>query len=97
LEYEAFCWFQRLENLSEVLRVLIEDDSLMLGDIESKVSLWGFGNNPSPIRHYLTGYFALKNGRLELSERHLRAALKSGCFDHIANQIRIDIAKASKN
>jgi hypothetical protein len=57
--------------------------------------LWGFGRNPSPIRHYFTGYLALKLGRREMARQHLTEALASGCFKQIAERIQRDVERAA--
>ncbi len=85
---DAVPWFDRLADLNEALRVLLEEDELM-GE------LWGFGRNPSPIRHYLVGYLALKLGRNGLARQHLSEALASGCFKQVAERIERDLQRAA--
>ena len=77
-------WFERLADPAHVLQILLEQE-------ENMNELWGFGRNPSPIRHYLTGYFALNLGHNELARRHLNEALKSNCFDLVAERIERDL------
>ena len=81
-------WFGRLADPNEALRVLLEED-------ESMGELWGFGRNPSPIRHYLAGYFALKLGENGLARQHLSEALASGCFKQVAERIERDVQRAA--
>jgi hypothetical protein len=71
---EGMQWFRRISDRREVLRILIEDD-------EDLMSLWGFGNKPSPTRSYLTGYVARALGNTALAKRELDAAVTSKCFD----------------
>ena len=83
---DAFPWFERLSDASEILRIL-----------ESKTSdddTWGFGAFSSPIRHYLTGYTALFLKKYDLSIAHLEMALVLNRFQKVNDQIRSDIASA---
>lgn len=85
---DGLFWFGRLADPSEALRVLVEDDE--------KDELWGFGANPSPCRHYLTGYVALMLGRHEVARQHLAEALASGCFEHVAERMQRDLGIAAQ-
>jgi hypothetical protein len=66
-------WFGRFGNMKEVLRTLLED-------AESNESTFGFGANPSPIRHFMTGFTALTTGKTLLAIERIQKALDSGCF-----------------
>ena len=77
-------WFERFSDCEEVLRTLLEDD-------ENMQKLWGFGLNPSPIRHYMTGYVSHHVGQNELAERHLKKAIESGCFNGVASEMKCDL------
>ncbi len=85
---DGFPWFERLAEPSEALRILLEENECM-------GKLWGFGRNPSPIRHYLTGYFALTLGRSETARHHLREALASGRFSQVAERIKRDLERTA--
>jgi hypothetical protein len=65
-------WFARLRDDAEVLRILREE--------REDEQLWGFGNKPSPIRHFLSGYVALAVGELEFARASLQAAGESASF-----------------
>ena len=88
---DAFPWFDRLRDDREVLRTLVEDKN----NIGEPGATWGFGNNPSPSRHYLTGFVALQLGEDAMALEHLRAALDSKCFtlhgmeDELCERIRL--------
>ena len=66
-------WFTRFDDPKEILRTLLEDS-------EGNESTHGFGANPSPMRHFLTGFTALAEGQTSLAKEHLGKALVSGCF-----------------
>lgn len=66
-------WFARYASPSDVLRTLQESD-------EKMSDAWGFGCNPSPIRHYMTAYTARRLGNSTLEEQCLAKAIESGCF-----------------
>ena len=83
----ALQWFDRLRDKSEVLRILLKEP-------EKMSRLWGFGNNPSPIRAYLCGYVALKLGQREMAESKLREAAESKCFTHLFASAEGAIARA---
>jgi hypothetical protein len=93
IESEAFSWFERFENINEVMRTLKYDDLDMDGTL-------GFGNNPSPIRNYLTGYISLEIGDFTLAASSLKEALDSECFtsEQLTNDYNDALAqsKASK-
>lgn len=79
-------WFKRYESLDQVLSVL------MTGE-EKDGDTFGFGANPSPIRHYFTGFIASALDKPELVVNHLQAALDSGLFDNIQSYIQAEIEK----
>lgn len=81
-------WFERVADPAETLRILVEED-------ENMEELWGFGRNPSPIRHYFTGYVALNLGRKEIARHHLRQVLDSGCFQRVAERLEQDLERAT--
>jgi hypothetical protein len=83
----ALQWFDRLRDKSEVLRILLKES-------EEMSRLWGFGNNPSPIRAYLSGYVALKLGKREIAESKLREAAESKCFMHLFASVEGALARA---
>jgi hypothetical protein len=66
-------WFSRFGDMKEVLRTLLED-------AESNESTSGFGANPSPIRHFMTGFTAHSMGKNDLARERIQKALDSGCF-----------------
>ncbi len=66
-------WFSRFGDMKEVLRTLLEDS-------ESNENTSGFGANPSPNRHFMTGFTALSVGKVDLAKERIQKALDSGCF-----------------
>jgi len=66
-------WFTRFGDPAEVLRTLLEDS-------EGNESTHGFGANPSPMRHFMTGFAALSLGKTRIAREYLQKALDSGCF-----------------
>ena len=83
----AMPWFEKFSKSEEVLRTLLEDD-------EEMQVLWGFGRNPSPVRHYMTGYVARHVGDASLARLHLAKAIESGCFKSVYDQMAIDAASS---
>ncbi len=81
----ALWWFQRLSDPAEILTILLCED-------EAMGERWGFGRNPSPVRHYYTGYIARQCGRQDLALEHLRLALDSGCFEAVRERIEADMS-----
>lgn len=79
----GFTWFERQSDSTEVFRILLEEE-------ENMDDLWGFGGAKSPIRHYLTGYWALKMGKSAIAKHHLNEALSSGCFGEVVARIQED-------
>ena len=73
VQREAIAWFEQLSSASNVLRSFLDESEMMN-------RRWGFGNNPSPVRHYFTGYMALSVNDWENAKLHLEKALESGCF-----------------
>ena len=80
---DAFPWFDRLRDRTEVLRILREDQ-------ETMSQLWGFGRQGSPARHYLTGYVALAAGQHNIARESLQAAASTPSFAQIAERLRAD-------
>jgi hypothetical protein len=89
LARDGMPWFERFSRSDEVLRTLLEDE-------EDMQALWGFGRNPSPIRHYMTGYVSHHLGRDGVAEQHLKKAIESGCFNGVANELETDLAAISQ-
>jgi hypothetical protein len=74
-------WFSPLGDMKEVLRTLLEDS-------ESNESTSGFGANPSPVRHFMRGFAALKMGEKDLAIERIQVALDSGCFKEFESKMR---------
>lgn len=66
-------WFTRFSDPAEVLRTLLEDS-------ERNEGTHGFGANPSPMRHFMTGFVALSLSKTSVARECLEKALHSGCF-----------------
>lgn len=77
----GLAWFERYEDMTEVLRTLLEDN-------EETFGTHGFGRKPSPIRSYQTGYIALSIGNYKLAEKALKEAIDSNCFKIV--RLKID-------
>ena len=77
-------WFQRFADPQFALTVLLNED-------ENMDELWGFGRNPSPVRHYFAGYLALRNEQFDLARERLTAALESKCFETVRDRLARDI------
>jgi hypothetical protein len=82
-------WFERLAKLEDALNILLSAD-------EDMSNLWGFGRNASPVRHYFTGYLALRLHSMNLAKHHLGIALDSGCFKQVEKRLASDLEKANK-
>ncbi len=78
---EGLTWFDRFSNKQEAFRLLLEEDEC-IGE------LWGFGRNPSPLRHYFTGYLASALGESMIAKEHLSKAIDSECFKAVEVQLR---------
>ena len=76
----AVAWFARLDDKATALRILQEEP-------EDMSSLWGFGNKPSPLRSYLTGYVAMRLGDDALADQELGKAVASGSFTHLFTSV----------
>lgn len=76
----ALDWFKCLEDRTEVLRILREED-------EDMVKLWGFGRRASPIRAYLTGYVAMSLGENQLADQEFASAVASGRFSNLFSTV----------
>jgi uncharacterized protein DUF4304 len=83
---EAFPWFQRFSDMREVLRTFREDG-------EDREKGFGFGRNPSPIRHLYRGFVALEVGDKEMAAKDLCKALGSSCFATLQTQIELAIGQ----
>jgi hypothetical protein len=85
---EAFAWFNRFSDKTEVLRTLLEDDE------NNGERGWGFGAKGSPNRNYQTGYVALSLSNYELAIKALNNSLESGCYNHARERLEQDIQEA---
>ncbi len=74
-------WFSRFDDMKEVLRTLLEDS-------ESNENTFGFGADPSPIRHFMTGFTALTMGKMDLAIERIHIALNSGCFKEFESKMQ---------
>jgi hypothetical protein len=81
-------WFSRLEDKTEVLRVLLERD-------EDMDHLWGFGRNPSPTRSYHAGYVALALGDGPTAIAKLQEAVDSKCYTNLFASVEGAINRAA--
>lgn len=80
-------WFSELSTKEKVLGVLTEKE-------QSMPELWGFGNNPSPHRSYLTGYVARAVGNRPLAEKKLAEAVGSNCYAKLFNSVEEALRRA---
>jgi hypothetical protein len=83
----VLAWFDRFDDPAFALDVLLSAN-------EDMTALWGFGRNPSPVRHYFTGYVALQAQRTDMAIEHLGLALASGSFKTVEHRLSSDIEKA---
>jgi len=81
---DAFPWYEELRDSLRVLQILLLEPERM-------DHLYGFGQNPSPRRSYLTGYMALTLKRHDIARTKLQEALESGCYDSVADRLAKDI------
>jgi len=86
----ALPWFDSFADGTFALQVLLNADEVM-------EELWGFGRNPSPVRHYFTGYVALGAKQNEVANQHLSLALASGCFKSIEPRLQTDIQRTNES
>ncbi|MHC4847356.1 MAG: DUF4304 domain-containing protein [Planctomycetota bacterium] len=84
LRAEGFAWFEQFVSPEAVLRVFQGEEDMD--------RLWGFGNDPSPVRSFMRGYAALRCGELQLAREELAAALRSGSFGESRSRLESDIA-----
>lgn len=63
-------WFAQFNDMNTVLRVLINSS-------EDMQDTWGFGNNPSPMRSYLTGFVANSLCQWEIAEEAFKKVIDS--------------------
>jgi hypothetical protein len=90
LSTKAMPWFDRFADDDFALRVLLNAN-------EEMGVLWGFGNNPSPLRHYFIGYVALAAQKIEMADRYLRLAVASGRFESIESRLLRDIERTTSS
>lgn len=83
---KALPWFQKFADPQFALAVLLNED-------EDMHELWGFGRNPSPDRHYFTGYLALQNEQFDLARERLTAALESNCYETVRERLARDVLR----
>jgi hypothetical protein len=88
LEGSGLPWFEQFASPAEILRILRNEP---LQD-----RLHGFGNNPSPVRHYFLGYVALNSNDRTAAKDHLQHALDSGCFASVSERLVKDIERAAQ-
>ncbi len=86
LQAEALPWFEALDDLEKVL-------DLLVNAVEKDAGTWGMGANPSPVRHYYTGFIALALERKSLARKHLKAALDSGLYQNVEARIHNELEK----
>lgn len=86
VESTATGWFEQFQSPAEVLRVF-RDSS------EDMNRLFGFGGNPSPVRHYFSGYVALSLNDPS-AKHHLEEALASGRFSSVQARLADDVRRA---
>lgn len=72
LEDKEFFWFERFNDLREVIRMLLE--------VEPSDEMHGMGSKLSPKRSYITGFVALELERWHIAIESLQEALDSKCF-----------------
>lgn len=82
---KALSWFDEFSKEEFALSTLLSADE--------KGELWGFGRNPSPIRHYFTGYLAFAAGQRDLAVSRLELALASGSFKSVDGRLTADIQR----
>ena len=82
-------WFEQFDSPAQILRILQHE-------AQQQGRLWGFGNNPSPRRHYFIGYVALNLKDGGLAKDHLQRALSSGRFSSVEGRLAKDIERAAK-
>ena len=71
IESEAFAWFERFEDLDEVLRTVINDEEDMNGTT-------GFGRPDCFVRKHIIGYVSLEKGNYRLAASSFKNMLDSG-------------------
>jgi hypothetical protein len=82
-------WFEKFADTEYAMQVLLSAD-------EKMGELWGFGRNPSPVRHYFIGHLALQSSRMQLAKQHLELALASGRFNAVERHLRAGIERANE-
>ncbi|MCB1682171.1 MAG: DUF4304 domain-containing protein [Alphaproteobacteria bacterium] len=86
IEKIALPWFENLRSEETIMHILQHQD-------EDMDTLWGFGNNPSPMRSYLLGYMALYLGQNQIARTYLQAVLDSVSFEDEKKYIREALEK----
>jgi len=89
LRRTGFHWFEQFANPDDVLRILLTQH-------EQMSRLWGFGNNPSPLRSYMIGYVALSLGDERIAAEHLQAASASHSFASVHERLASDARAAAQ-
>ena len=89
LQRTGLQWFEQFANPNDVLRILLTEQ-------EQMSRLWGFGNNSSPLRHYLIGYVARSLGDAPIAAEHLQAASASQSFTSIQERLVFDARAAAQ-
>jgi hypothetical protein len=56
----------------------------------------GFGANPSPIRHFMTGFTALTIGKRDHARERIKQALDSGYFKEFEPQMHAALERIDK-
>lgn len=85
-------WFEMFSDRRSVLEILRRDSQTEQDP--SLYGLWGFGNQPSPARSYLTGYVAYQLGDLDLARQKLQEAVDSKCYVHLFSSVEGAINRA---
>ena len=80
IEEKAFPWYACLASDVEILHILKEND-------ENKI-LWGFGNNPSPKRSFITAYVALHLDQKALAKQKINEVIRSGCYSNLLDELK---------
>jgi hypothetical protein len=76
LDDRAPRWFERFRDPRSVLAVLGGPEQA------DEFETFGFGDDPSPLRHALRGFVAARAGDRELARRELEALLAGGVDVH---------------
>jgi len=87
---DALSWFNRLENLNEIIKLLENDDKDILVDPVN-------GRINCPSRNYKIGYIALALNDNKLASRSLKKAIDSECYksEQILNDYQLALLKSN--